>query len=84
MAHEINEIIATQKIKEKDVRDMIKDEENFLNNFYDDFFAGMIFPQGQKSMKTDKFVEVLSRDQFQYIFDGKRLRDKFINFASLL
>ena len=63
---------------------MIKDEENYINNFYSDFFVDMIFPYGKTKMKTDKFVEVLSRDQFQYIFYGKKLRDKFVNFASIL
>jgi hypothetical protein len=63
---------------------MIKDEENYLSHFYKDFFVGAIFPHEQNQMKKSTFIDIVTREQFEYIFDAKTLRDRFRNFADIL
>jgi len=55
--------------KVSEVKAMIDEEESFLNSFYRDCFAELVFPFGHSHMRVEKFVEVLSRDNFSWVFD---------------
>jgi hypothetical protein len=55
--------------KVHDVKDMQAEEESFLNSFYRDCFAELVFPFGHSHMRVEKFVEVLSRENFSWVFD---------------
>ena len=35
-------------------------------------------------MKSLDFVEVLSSEEFQYLFDARELKEKFLNYATLM
>ena len=35
-------------------------------------------------MPTHKFIEVLSKDNFGFLFDAKKLKDRFMSYASHL
>ena len=63
---------------------MIRDEETYLENFYRDCFAELAFPFGDTHMKTNQFIEVLSKENFSFLFDGRKLKDRFMNYASHL
>jgi hypothetical protein len=57
--------------KANEVRAMIAEEESFLNSFYRDCFAELVFPFGHSHMRIEKFVEVLSRENFAWVFDSE-------------
>ena len=62
-----------------EVRAMIDEEESFLNSFYRDCFAELVFPFGHSHMRIEKFVEVMSRENFSWVFDPEQLRGRFMN-----
>jgi hypothetical protein len=57
--------------KAHEVKEMCEEEESFLNSFYRDLFAELVFPFGHSHMRTEKFVEVLSRETFSWVFDAE-------------
>jgi len=67
--------------KVRDVTEMRDEEESFLNSFYRDCFAELVFPFGHSHMRVEKFVEVLSRENFSWVFDPEQLRGRFMNMA---
>ena len=69
------------KTKANEVRAMIDEGESFLNSFYRDCFAELVFPFGHSHMRIEKFVEVLSRENFSWVFDPEQLRGRFMNMA---
>jgi len=60
---------------------MIDEGESFMNSFYRDCFAELVFPFGHSHMRIEKFVEVLSRENFSWVFDSEQLRGRFMNMA---
>jgi hypothetical protein len=60
---------AWDRTKAAEVRGMIDEGESFLNSFYRDCFAELVFPFGHSHMRIEKFVEVLSRENFSWVFD---------------
>ena len=73
-----------KKISEREVNQMVEDEEIYLNNFYKECFIKKIFPNGKSHMKTVDFFDMLCRDSFSYLFDVKQLKDLFMNCATLI
>lgn len=59
------------RTKANEVRAMIDEGESFLNSFYRDCFAELVFPFGHSHMRVEKFVEVLSRENFAWVFDAE-------------
>lgn len=72
---------AWDRAKATEVREMIDEGESFLNSFYRDCFAELVFPFGHSHMRIEKFVEVLSRENFSWVFDSEQLRGRFMNMA---
>ena len=67
--------------KVNDVKEMCEEEESYLNSFYRDCFAELVFPFGHSHMRAEKFIEVLSREAFSWVFDPEQLRGRFMNMA---
>jgi len=65
--------------KVNDVKVMCEEEESYLNSFYRDCFAELVFPFGHSHMRTEKFIEVLSRENFAWVFDPEQLRGRFMS-----
>jgi len=67
--------------KVNEVKEMCEEEESYLNSFYRDCFAELVFPFGHSHMRTEKFIEVLARENFSWVFDPEQLRGRFMNMA---
>ena len=63
---------------------MIRDEETYMDFLYRDIFIDQIFPYGKSRMQTTDFIELLKNEQFEFLFDARKLKDKFMNYASNL
>lgn len=63
------------------MKEMCEEEESYLNSFYRDCFAELVFPFGHSHMRTESFVEALSRESFAWVFDAEQLRGRFMNMA---